>query len=158
MTCTILACRREVKGIVRVAGRAVELQATPRWALDSLSGAVTDGLLWQQTRVVMVDEVAKDAAVWECHSEVLHLQTDMPFYFLLSKTTIMLILPFSFCVWNWVSTDFQCNKLFYYLVIKKYIMIFRKLGVVRHDWRRWIEVSSTQSWIRKMTLCVTREK
>lgn len=73
LTHTVQACRQAVEGAVRVAGWAVELQAAPRWALDSLSGAVTDSLLRQETGVVVVDEVAEDATVWERHGEVLHL-------------------------------------------------------------------------------------
>lgn len=76
LTSTIQACWQSVKGVVRVAGWAVELQAAPRWALDSLSGAMTDSLLWQETGVVVVDKVAEDTAIREGHGEVLHLQTD----------------------------------------------------------------------------------
>lgn len=37
---------------------------------------MTDSLLWQETRVVVVDKVAEDTAIREGHGEVLHLQTD----------------------------------------------------------------------------------
>ena len=45
---------------------------------------MTDSLLWQETRVVVVDKVAQDTAIREGHSEVLHLQTDntLPLVFL----------------------------------------------------------------------------
>lgn len=72
-TSTVQSRGRVVKGVVRVAAWAVELQATPRRTLHRLSGAVTDGPLWQQARVVVVDEVAEDAAIRERHGEVLHL-------------------------------------------------------------------------------------
>lgn len=71
---TIQAWGHRVKGAVRVAGWAAELQASPQGALHGLRGAVTDSLLGQETRVVVVDEVAEDAAVGERHSKVLHLQ------------------------------------------------------------------------------------
>lgn len=68
--------RREgVKGRVGVAGWAVELETAPLWALHRLSGAVTDSLVWQQSRVIVVDKVAEDASIRERHSEVLHLNT-----------------------------------------------------------------------------------
>lgn len=76
LTRTGEARRRRVKGAVGVAGRAVELQATPLRALHRLGGAVTDGPLGQETRVVVVDEVAEDAAIRERHGEVFHLHTD----------------------------------------------------------------------------------
>lgn len=73
---TIQACWEGVKGAVRVTGWAVELQAAPRRALNSLSSAVTDSLVWQETGVVVVDKVAEDAAIRERHSEVLHLHRE----------------------------------------------------------------------------------
>jgi len=73
VTRTVQARRRGLKGVVGVAGGAVELQATPRRALDGLRGAVTDGPLWQEIRVVVVDKVAEDAAIRERHGEVFHL-------------------------------------------------------------------------------------
>lgn len=72
---TVWACGQGVKGAVGVAGWAAELQSASWWALDSLSGAVTDRRFWQETRVVVVDKVAQDAAIRERHGEVLHLHT-----------------------------------------------------------------------------------
>lgn len=70
---TVHARWEGVKGVVWVAGWAVELQTAPRWALHCLSGAVTDSLVWQETGMIVVDKVAEDTAIWESHSEVLHL-------------------------------------------------------------------------------------
>lgn len=70
---TIQTCWEGVKGVVRVAGWAVELQAAPRWALNSLSSAETDSRAWQEAGVVVVDKVAEDATIRERHGKVLYL-------------------------------------------------------------------------------------